>query len=94
MYMCNVCMVYGLAFFVPTILVVSTLPLSAIASQTHHLYQSLGYSGLQANLHSAPPYMVAVGFLAISSYAADKMQRRLPIIIIQACISILGLART
>ncbi|KIX08698.1 uncharacterized protein Z518_03355 [Rhinocladiella mackenziei CBS 650.93] len=74
MYMCNVTMVYGLAFFVPTILT------------------SMGYTGLQANLHSAPPYAVAAGVLWVGSYIADKTKRRLPLIIVQTCLAILGLA--
>jgi hypothetical protein len=52
----------------------------------------LGYSGLDATLHSAPPYLVACGFLWITSFLADHIHRRLPIIIVQASIGITGLA--
>ncbi|KAJ9633632.1 hypothetical protein H2204_006838 [Knufia peltigerae] len=68
---------------------------SLIIRRLDHLARhvhGLGYSGLQANLYSAPPYLVAVGFLLLSSYFADRMQRRLPLVIIQGCIGIVGLA--
>ncbi|KAK5173515.1 uncharacterized protein LTR77_002196 [Saxophila tyrrhenica] len=74
MYFCNVVAVYGLAYFVPSIIA------------------DMGYSGVMAALYSAPPYLVGLGFLLIGGFVADKIHRRLPIIIVQTSLGIVGLA--
>ena len=45
-----------------------------------------------AILYAAPPYLVAIGALLLSSFVADKMKMRLPLIIFQATVAITGLA--
>lgn len=55
--------------------------------------QDAGYTGLMANLYSAPPYIVGLGFLIIGGAIGDYFHFRLPIIVVQTCLGILGLAR-
>ncbi|KAL1984538.1 hypothetical protein VTN96DRAFT_9038 [Rasamsonia emersonii] len=45
-----------------------------------------------ANLYSAPPYIVGLGFLIIGGAIGDYFHFRLPIIVVQTCLGILGLA--
>lgn len=54
--------------------------------------QSMGHTGVMASLYSAPPYLVALGFLVIGGTIGDYTRRRLPIVIVQTSLGIAGLA--
>jgi hypothetical protein len=94
MYFCNVVAVYGLAYFVPSIIAVSIPILTSSSLQDASLtpHQNLGYTGVYASLLSAPQYIVGLCFLVIGATVGDRIHRRLPVIIAQTLIGILGLA--
>lgn len=53
----------------------------------------MGYTGLKASLYSAWPYFPAIGVLWLGSYISDKIRMRIPIIIVQSVIMIVGFIR-
>jgi len=53
----------------------------------------MGYTGLKASLFSALPYLPTVGLLWIGSYISDKTKMRIPIIIFQSILMIIGFIR-
>jgi hypothetical protein len=53
----------------------------------------MGYTGLKASLFSAWPYLPTVGLLWIGSYISDKTKMRIPIIIFQSILMIIGFIR-
>ncbi|VUC37779.1 unnamed protein product [Clonostachys rosea] len=79
MFMCIVIPTYGLGFFMPSILVLMVEP------------QGLGHSGLQATLHSAPPYAASIGMLILTAFIGDKLRMRAPIIISLALLTLIGM---
>jgi hypothetical protein len=54
----------------------------------------MGYTGLKASLFSAWPYLLTIGLLWIGSYISDKTKMRIPIIIFQTILMIIGFIRT
>lgn len=59
---------------------------------TPTIVQSLGYSVVQAQLHSAPPFAAALGLCLITAYISDHVQLRYPFVILGYAILITGLA--
>jgi hypothetical protein len=53
----------------------------------------MGYTGLKASLYSAWPYLPTIGILWIGSYISDKTKMRIPIIIFQSILMIIGFIR-
>jgi hypothetical protein len=53
----------------------------------------MGYTGLKASLFSAWPYLPTVGLLWAGSYISDKTKMRIPIIIFQSILMIIGFIR-
>ena len=93
MYFCNVVSVYGLAYFVPSIIAVSLPLMNPVLSSMLTISQAMGHSGVMASLYSAPPYLVGLGFLIIGGTLGDHFKRRLPIILVQTSLGTIGLAR-
>ncbi|KAI0517533.1 major facilitator superfamily domain-containing protein [Xylaria bambusicola] len=56
------------------------------------IVKDLGYSTIQTQLHSVPPFAAALGFTIISAYLSDKFQLRSPFIFPALSLLITGLA--
>ena len=54
----------------------------------------MGYTGLKASLYGAWPYLPTMGFMWIGAYISDKTKMRIPIIIFQSILIIIGFVRT
>lgn len=59
---------------------------------TPTIVQSLGYSLLQTQMHSVPPFAASFALCLISAYISDKIQLRYPFIILGFSVLIAGLA--
>ena len=75
-----------MAFFVPSILTVS----SHLKVRTNGV-QGQGYAGIQANLHSAYPYLACCGWMALITWASDRYRSRFPFLLLGNIMSIIGL---
>jgi MFS family permease len=64
----------------------------AFAYFTPTIVQTLGYSIVQTQLHSVPPFAAAFGICLVTAYISDKVQLRYPFIILGYSILIIGLA--
>jgi hypothetical protein len=82
---------YALAFFVPLILTVSITYYRLWFGIDH--VQGMGHTGLKARLFSTWPYLPTIGLLWIGSYISDKTKMRIPIIIFQSILMIIGFIR-
>ena len=56
------------------------------------IIQSYGYSPIQTQLHSVPPWAAAFGFSMLVAFFSDKLRHRFLFTIIPICISIAGFA--
>ncbi|KAI1656044.1 MFS general substrate transporter [Daldinia decipiens] len=56
------------------------------------IIQALGYTSIQTQLHSVPPFAAALGFTIVIAYASDKLQMRSPFIFLGLMLLICGLA--
>ncbi|KAI1393508.1 major facilitator superfamily domain-containing protein [Hypoxylon trugodes] len=56
------------------------------------IVQALGYSTVQTQLHSVPPFAAAFGFAVVVAYMSDKCRMRSPFIFFGLALLITGLA--
>ncbi|KAI0845359.1 MFS general substrate transporter [Daldinia vernicosa] len=56
------------------------------------IIQTLGYTTIQIQLHSVPPFAAALGFTIVIAYASDRLQMRSPFIFLGLMLLIGGLA--
>ncbi|KAI1073422.1 major facilitator superfamily domain-containing protein [Whalleya microplaca] len=56
------------------------------------IVQSLGYSTVQTQLHSVPPFAAAFGFAMVLAYFSDKLRMRAPFIFLGLALLIAGLS--
>ncbi|OTA99557.1 hypothetical protein M426DRAFT_269096 [Hypoxylon sp. CI-4A] len=67
-------------------------PTYSITYFTPTIVRSLGYSTIQTQLHSVPPFAAAFGFAILLAYASDRLRIRSPFIFIGLAFLIAGLA--
>ncbi|PMD15411.1 MFS general substrate transporter, partial [Hyaloscypha hepaticicola] len=65
----------------------------ALAFFVPSILTGMGYAGLKASLFSAWPYLPTIRLLWIGSYISDKTKMRIPIIIFQSILMIIGFIR-
>jgi MFS family permease len=68
------------------------VPIYAFAYFTPTLVQTLGYSVVQTQLHSVPPFAAALGLCFVAAYISDKARIRLPFVLLGYVLLIIGLA--
>ncbi|KAI1827484.1 MFS general substrate transporter [Xylaria intraflava] len=56
------------------------------------IVQALGYSTVQTQLHSVPPFAAAFGFAIVTAYFSDRFQVRSPFIFLGLAVLITGLS--
>ncbi|XXG99233.1 hypothetical protein Hte_005570 [Hypoxylon texense] len=71
------------SLLVPTYSIVYFLPT---------IIQALGYTTVQTQLHSVPPFAAAFGFAIVGAYLSDKFRIRSPFIFLGLALSVAGLA--
>ncbi|KAI0894989.1 MFS general substrate transporter [Annulohypoxylon nitens] len=59
---------------------------------TPTIIQTLGYSTIQTQLHSVPPFAAAFGFAVVLAYFSDKVRMRSPFIFLGLALLITGLS--
>lgn len=64
----------------------------AFAYFTPTIVKALGYTVVQTQLHSVPPFAAAFGLCLVIAYISDKVQLRYPFIVLGYSILIAGLA--
>lgn len=74
--------VYGLAYFVPSIPEVSHIPY--LITTGHGTFGGIAIL--------SPPHLVGLGFLVIGGTIGDYFKRRLPVILVQTSFAIISLA--
>ncbi|KAI1416894.1 putative allantoate permease [Hypoxylon sp. FL1857] len=67
-------------------------PLYAFAYFTPTIVRTLGYSVIQTQLHSVPPFAAALGMCLVLSYLSDRTDYRLPYLLFSSTLIIPGLA--
>ncbi|KAI0546918.1 putative allantoate permease [Xylaria curta] len=70
----------------------SVVPIYAFAYFTPTIVKSLGFSTVQTQLHSVPPFAAALGLCIILAYLADRTDVRLPYVLFTGALLIAGLA--
>ncbi|KAI0398285.1 putative allantoate permease [Xylariaceae sp. FL0594] len=70
----------------------SVLPIYAFAYFTPTIVKSLGFSSVQTQLHSVPPFAAALGLCVVLAYLADLTDIRLPYVLFTGALLIAGLA--
>ncbi|KAI0842916.1 MFS general substrate transporter [Hypoxylon sp. FL0890] len=68
------------------------VPLYSISYFTPTIIQTLGYSTVQTQLHSVPPFAAAFGFSIVLAYFSDKFRMRSPFILTGFVVLIAGLS--
>ncbi|KAH7324162.1 putative allantoate permease [Stachybotrys elegans] len=68
------------------------VPVYAFAYFTPTIVRTLGYSVVQTQLHSVPPFAAALGLCAILAYLSGRTKTRMPYVLFSAGILIIGLA--
>jgi hypothetical protein len=68
------------------------VPIYAFAYFTPTIVQALGYSVVQTQLHSIPPFAAALGLCLIMAYLSDRADIRFPFILFSQALLIVGLA--
>lgn len=68
------------------------VPAYSVAYFTATIVQTLGYSTVETQLHSVPPFAAAFGFAVIMAYLSDKFRMRSPFIFIGLALLIVGLS--
>ena len=68
------------------------VPIYAFAYFTPTIVRTLGYSVVQTQLHSVPPFATALGMCLILAYLSDRTQSRFPYVQFSAAVLIVGLA--
>ncbi|KAI0382725.1 putative allantoate permease [Hypomontagnella monticulosa] len=69
-----------------------TVPLYGFGYFTPTIVKSLGYSTVQTQLHSVPPFAAALGLCLILAYLSDLTNIRLPYVLFCSVLVIVGLA--
>lgn len=64
----------------------------AFAYFTPTIVKSFGYSVVQTQLHSVPPYMAAIGLCLVTAYISDRIRLRYPFVALGYAILIAGIA--
>ncbi|KAI2462844.1 MFS general substrate transporter [Annulohypoxylon bovei var. microspora] len=64
----------------------------SLAYFTPTIVQTLGYSKIQTQLHSVPPFAAAFGFTVVLTYFSDKVRMRSPFIFLGLVLLISGLS--
>ena len=59
---------------------------------TPTIVQTLGYSTIQVQLHSVPPFAAALGLCVVMAYFSDRLKLRLPFILFGDILLIAGIA--
>ncbi|KAI0973736.1 putative allantoate permease [Xylaria arbuscula] len=72
-----------LSFLIPSYSFVFFLP---------SIVQTLGYSTIQTQLHSVPPFAAAFGFAIVTAYISDRIRLRSPLIFLGLALLITGLS--
>ncbi|KJZ71243.1 hypothetical protein HIM_09386 [Hirsutella minnesotensis 3608] len=68
------------------------VPVYAFAYFTPTIVKTLGYSAVQTQLYSVPPFAAALGLCLILAYASDRTGLRLPYQLLSSALMIGGLA--
>ncbi|KAI1142729.1 MFS general substrate transporter [Hypoxylon sp. FL0543] len=68
------------------------VPLYSVSYFTPTIIQALGYTTLQTQLHSVPPFAAAFGFSIVLAYFSDKFRIRSPFIFLGFTSLIIGLS--
>ncbi|GAB1316877.1 High-affinity nicotinic acid transporter [Madurella fahalii] len=68
------------------------VPVYAFAYFTPTVVRTLGYSTVQTQLHSVPPFAAALGLCLILAYLSDRTDMRLPYLLFSGVLLIAGLA--
>ncbi|KAI2780626.1 putative allantoate permease [Daldinia loculata] len=68
------------------------VPVYAFAYFTPTIVKTLGYSVVQTQLHSIPPFAAALGLCLVLTYLSDRTDSRLPYIMFPIAVLIAGLA--
>ncbi|KAI3391421.1 hypothetical protein diail_7372 [Diaporthe ilicicola] len=67
-------------------------PIYAFAYFTPTIIKTLGYSTVQTQLHSVPPFAAALGMCLLLGYLSDRSKYRLPYVLFPGALLIAGLA--
>ncbi|KAI0160664.1 putative allantoate permease [Xylariaceae sp. FL1272] len=70
----------------------AVVPVYAFAYFTPTIVKSLGFSTVQTQLHSVPPFAAALGLCIVLAYLADRTDIRLPYVLFAEALVIAGLA--
>ncbi|KZZ98823.1 Major facilitator superfamily domain, general substrate transporter [Moelleriella libera RCEF 2490] len=70
----------------------STVPVYAFAYFTPTIVKTLGYSTVQTQLYSVPPYAAALAVCLVQAYLADRTDLRLPYLLFSGILLVSGLA--
>lgn len=54
------------------------------------IVSTYGYSAIQSQVHSIPPWAAAFGFSMVIAYLSDKTKRRFPFILFCGCLALAG----
>ncbi|KAK6827491.1 hypothetical protein PG987_010832 [Apiospora arundinis] len=68
------------------------IPANSLVYFTPTIVQGLGYSTVQTQLHSVPPFAAAFGLTVILAILSDRMRVRSPFIFFNLCLLITGIA--
>ncbi|PHH77049.1 hypothetical protein CDD83_4173 [Cordyceps sp. RAO-2017] len=68
------------------------VPVYAFAYFTPTIVKTLGYSAVQTQLYSVPPFATALGLCLIQAYLSDRTNLRLPYVLSSGALLISGLA--
>ncbi|KAL1296862.1 hypothetical protein AAFC00_004480 [Neodothiora populina] len=66
------------------------VPAYSYAYFSPSLVKNLGYSSIQAQLHSVPPWAAAFGFAMLMAFFSDKLRHRAAFAIFPICVAIAG----
>lgn len=67
-------------------------PIYAFAYFTPTIIKTLGYTTIQTQLHSVPPFAAAFAMCLILAYLSDRSKYRLPFVLFPGLVIIIGLA--
>ncbi|KAI2626886.1 putative allantoate permease [Xylaria nigripes] len=70
----------------------AVVPVYAFAYFTPTIVKTLGFSSIQTQLHSVPPFAAALVFCVIVSYLSDRTDVRLPYVLFSGILIVIGLA--
>ncbi len=70
----------------------AVVPVYAFAYFTPTIVKTLGYSVIQTQLHSVPPFAAALGLCLVLAYLSDRTDSRLPYVLFSGALLVVGLA--